>query len=346
MSAVSAQNQQNKHAIWDYWNQLEQAAPAEVAALTRAYQRGDAVWQGFDPLNRLPNAEAFADTFWNPLNASLPDLKRETHIFMGGASSGNVDGRPDGQLWVGGTGLFHGTFERDWLLGGVTIPANGQRVAIRWGEFHRMEEGRIAATYCLLDLVDFLSQIGVEVLPPARGANGVWPAPASQDGVMLAAQDSASTDASRDLIRRFLFEGLNAYDQSDLSSMGVAAFFAPHVQWYGPGGIGACRSLREFEDFHQRPWLTAYPDRQVQDLDSLFAEGNYSASSGWKAVVATHSGPYLDCPATHRQVTFNGIDFWRSEGSHYVENWVFVDMLHLFRQFGVDLLARVMPSPS
>jgi len=25
----------------------------------------------------------------------------------------------------------------------------------------------------------------------------------------------------------------------------------------------------------------------------------------------------------------------------YVENWVFVDMIHLFRQFGVDLFERL-----
>lgn len=41
----------------------------------------------------------------------------------------------------------------------------------------------------------------------------------------------------------------------------------PDLQWYGPGGIGACPSFEEFENLHQRPWLVAFPDRQVQDLD-------------------------------------------------------------------------------
>ena len=36
---------------------------------------------------------------------------------------------------------------------------------------------------------------------------------------------------------------------------------------HGPGGIGACLSLREFEDNHQQPWLDAFPDRKVQNLD-------------------------------------------------------------------------------
>ena len=123
--------------------------------------------------------------------------------------------------------------------------------------------------------------------------------------------------------------------------MGMADFFHPDMRWYGPGGIGACLSLNEFEDLHQRPWLAAYPDRRVQDLDALFAEGAYSGASGWAGVKATHTGPYLDSPATGNQIEFNGLDWWKREGEMYVENWVFVDMVHLFRQLGVDLFERL-----
>jgi hypothetical protein len=35
------------------------------------------------------------------------------------------------------------------------------------------------------------------------------------------------------------------------------------------------------------------------------------------------------------------LGFWRLEIDQYVENWVFVDMVHLFRQFGVDLFERI-----
>ena len=43
---------------------------------------------------------------------------------------------------------------------------------------------------------------------------------------------------------------------------------------------------------------------------------------------------------TGRRIAVNGLDWWKREGEVYTENWVFVDMVHLFRQFGVDLLAR------
>ncbi|MFN9938635.1 MAG: ester cyclase [bacterium] len=78
----------------------------------------------------------------------------------------------------------------------------------------------------------------------------------------------------------------------------------------------------------------------MQDLNALIAEGAYSGGPGWAGVLATHSGPYLDCPPTGHRIAVNGLDWWKRDGERYIENWVFVDMIHLFRQFGVDLLAR------
>jgi hypothetical protein len=53
--------------------------------------------------------------------------------------------------------------------------------------------------------------------------------------------DATKSKATLDLIRCFIFEGLNVYDEESLESMGVADYFHPRVQWYGPGGIGAWR---------------------------------------------------------------------------------------------------------
>ena len=74
---------------------------------------------------------------------------------------------------------------------------------------------------------------------------------------------------------------------------------------------------------------------------ALFAEGDYIAASGWAGVIATHTGQYLDCPATDNKISFNGIDIWVRRGNVFVENWVFVDMIDLFRQFDIDLFERL-----
>jgi predicted ester cyclase len=330
-------NQDNKKLVMSFWQQLESQTAGHVEAVVKKFMAPIAPWHGPDPINRLDGVEAFCSGFWRPLLQSFPDLQRHTHIFFGGKSSGRIDGLQDGRMWVTGTGCFQGTFENDYL----GIPASGGEVSIRWGEFCRIEQGRIAETFFLLDLVDLVQQAGFQVLPPSLGKDGLYPAPQAGDGVLLDVQNQQESAYSLEHIRRFIFEGLNSYDESALESMGMADYFHPNVKWYGPGGIGACLSFEEFEEFHQARWLHAFPDRAVQDLDALFAEGNYSGGPGWAGVLATHKGRYLDCPATGKRLEINGLDWWKRDGEMYVENWVFVDMIHLFRQMGVDLLQRL-----
>ena len=330
-------NQFNKHTVLDFWQALETSKPDQLEEMTNSFMEKHALWNGPDPINQLHGTKAFLTDFWLPLLSSFPDLKRQTHVFFGGKSSGRIDGLLDGEMWVCGTGYINGTFVKDYL----TIPATGEAVSIRWGEFCRMKQGKIVETYFLLDLIDLIQQAGIQVLPPSQGAIGIYPPPHADDGVLLETQDKQTSKYSLEHIRKFIFDGLNNYDQSKLESMGMADFFHPEVKWYGPGGIGACLSFNEFESLHQQPWLKAFPDRAVQNLDALFAEGNYSGAPGWAGVKATHSGEYLECAATDNKLEINGLDFWKREGEVYIENWVFVDMIHLFRQLGVDLFEQL-----
>lgn len=332
---TSELNQQNKLLVWDFWRALDNADTATAAACQ--YLSQDHAWHGPDPVNELTGSEAFLSDFWRPLLYSFPDLKRQTHIFMGGKSNGRADGSNDGRMWVAGTGCFNATFANDYL----SIPASGAAVSIRWGEFCRIEQDQVVETFLLLDLIDLMQQAGFQVLPASRGIDGLYPRPKSNDGILLEAQDEQESAYTLDHIRRFIFDALNGYDQAELESMGIADFFHPEVSWYGPGGIGACLGLQQFENHHQKHWLHAFPDRRVQDLDALIAEGSYSGGPGWAGVLATHTGDYLDVKATNKAVAFNGLDFWKLENDKYVENWVFVDMVHLFRQFGIDLFGRL-----
>ncbi len=328
-----------KALVLDWWKALEHTDESKAAAATVRAFAPDITTYGPDPINELRGPTAYLEQFWQPLRHSFAGLQRQTHLFVSGYSNGRADGNRalDGRLWVSGTGVFKGLFQNDYL----GLPAHGRPVEIRFGEFCEVRDGRIVSLYYLIDLVDLFEQAGVEVLPPCRGRPGLYPPPAAQDGMLTAVPDVALTQHSLEHIRRFIFDGLNAYDQSELKSMGMADWFEADVKWYGPGGIGACLSFKEFENLHQRPWLVAFPDRQVQDLTALFAENHYSGAPGWAGVIATHSGPYLGEPASQRRVSINGLDWWKRDGEKYVENWVFVDMIHLFRQFGVDLMARM-----
>lgn len=268
-----------------------------------------------------------------PVKAALPALTRHTHILMAGQSDAFEDG-PDGAFWVAGTGYFVGT-GAGALFG---LPLAGTSVRLRWGEFLRFDaQGRITHAQTIWDLVDLAEQIGAPVLPRPRGASHVFPAPTGLNGVLDAAE-AAETEATVQMGRDFIFGGLNSFDQADLSSMGMAHYFHPNLKWYGPGGIGACLSLAEFQELHQQPWLTAFPTRKVLHLESLFAEGPLLAASGPRGVVGDHTGPYLSHPATGAAIEVSGLDFWRRDGDRFTENWVFVDMIHLFAQMGINLL--------
>ena len=324
----------NKALARAFWNGLD---TGDVAATCAAYFDGDVVWDGPAPVGRQTGPESYADVFWGPLRAAIPDLNRRTHIFMAGQSSAHEDGIGDGADWVAGTGYLEGTATSEFL----GIPAHDTPLRIRWAEFLKIENGKITELQILLDFVDWFEQIGRPVLPKPKGIAGVYPAPTAYDGVLLDPSDAGETNHTLTFGREFLFGGLNAFDETALESMGMARYFDPNVKWYGPGGIGACLSLKEFEDNHQQPWLIAYPDRKVMGLASLFAEDRMLASSGIAGVEATHTGPYLGAEATGNHIRFSGIDFWLRTGEQFTENWVFVDMVHLFDQFGIDLFERM-----
>ncbi len=330
-------NQANKALIRAFWDDLDQAGADDVDAVCSDHLADGFIWHGGAQFDRTTSPTAYAATFWQPLKQAIPDLARQTHIVMGGVSEAHDDGRPDGSAWVAGTGYFTGTAAAEFL----GIPVTNHSLRIRWGEFYRIENGLIVYAQMILDFVDWFDQIGHPVLPKPMGAAHVYPAPTGYDGVLTNPQDPASTAKTLALGRSFIFGGLNAFDQSDLTSMGMAQYFHPNVKWYGPGGIGACLSLQEFEDLHQKPWLVAFPDRKVMHLESLFAEDTLLAASGPRGVVATHTGPYLGHGPSHARIEVSGIDFWRREGNQFVENWVFVDMIHLFAQMGIDLFEKV-----
>lgn len=329
--------QANKEQILAFWSALDAAKSDDIASVCRAHLAPDFIWRGPAPLSLKTGPKAVADSFWHPLKQAIPDLKREIHMIFGGQSSGRVDGGPDGENWVCGTGYLTGQARGEFL----DIPATQRRLQLRWGAFYKLRQGQIVESQMLIDFVDWFEQIGLPVLPKSRGTSHVYPPPTAFDGVIAHPQDPVQTAETLQLGRQLLYGGLNRYDATGLSSMGMAGFFHPNIKWYGPGGIGACFSLAEFETLHQQPWLAAFPDRKVQDLDALIAEGSLLGAAGVAGVRATHSGAYLTAPASGKPVQISGLDFWLRHKDKFTENWIFVDMIDLFAQMGQDLFTRL-----
>ena len=308
-------------------------APCGIAmnrALRRACHEG-AVWRGPHPFREVADLTALAESSWIPMTRSFPDLERRDFLFYGGEWRERE--------WLAACGHWVGTFAREFL----GIPPTGGAVFLRYGEFHEIEDGRIRGTTTIVDWADLARQAGAWPLPDSLGVEMMFPAPAALDGIRMT-PGSAEESAKSLALMEAMLNGLRSYegDLANLKSMGQSRFWHPRMMWHGPAGIGAMRGLRGFEDFHQRPFVGAFPDRMGGDHYARFADGPYIASSGWPSLHATHAGnEWLGLAPTGKKITMRVMDFWRREGEFLRENWVFIDIPELFAQMGHDLLARM-----
>jgi predicted ester cyclase len=190
-----------------------------------------------------------------------------------------------------------------------------------------------------------MDQIGHRtLLPNSSGEDGIVPGPSTHDGVLLEETDTVSSLRSLNLVEAML-NGLWKYDQVNLTSMEQHKYWqSKKMVWYGPSGIGTTRGLQDFQDHHQRPFLQAFPNRKAGNHIALFGNGNYASITGWPSISATHEGNYLGVPATGKQITMRVMDWYRREDDRLIENWVFIDIIDLFLQLDIDLLAG-LPTP-
>lgn len=344
---MSESNQRNKEIVWDFWQKLNHVGVENIPNVIRAAVHEDVNWNGSAPINQLQGVEALIADFWLPLLASFPDLKRTPHVFMGGVDAGDITYSSDnGEAWVSGCGYLTGTFEKDWL----GIPATGKKTNIHFGQFYVMREGKIAESYVMFDILAVMRQAGFQVLPPAPGAEGgKIPGPVAKDGILLLEQDDLESRQSLQVVKAML-QGLGRYvrsrDGGDMTRMEQWHYWHQDMKWYGYSGIGACHSLEEFEDFHQRPWLHGFGDRGLSEDGGgrkmgLFGEGKYCCGGIWDTVFSKHHGEYAGIPATGKLMTIRDFDWWKREGDLLVENWIPIDLIDLCLQMGVDLFERL-----
>lgn len=289
----------------------------------------DVLWHGPAPLDDVTGRQALLDSVWEPLIDACPDLEDRVDILLCGAFK-------DGG-WLTTIGHYVGIFTRPWL----GIQPSGRPLWLRYGRFDRFEAGRIVETFQILDIPGAMMQAGCWPLSPGLGRFGISPAPASFDGVNLAGVDEGESRASMALVEAMM-AGLMRYDGKSLSSMGMVQFWTPMFHWYGPAGIGSLRGHQDYERGHQRPFLTAFPDRVGGDHKCRIADNAYVASTGWPSVRATHlGGGWLGLAPTGKRIGMRVMDVWRREDDRLAENWVYIDLIDLLRQMDIDVFARM-----
>ena len=323
-----------KAVVWQ-WLQAVRGENVEGAASSAAVQcvAVDAIWHCNHPINELHGRDAIDQGWVAPLTVAFPDMERRVDIFMGGVFDGRFCGGAG--VWVATTGHYCGTFSAS-LFG---IQPSHNLAFLRFGEFYRVVGDKIVEARIIVDLIDLLRQTGIRVLPVPTGIEMLVPGPQDHAGLLHAAQSTASTEQSMQLVESMI-GGLHQFKDGSLKSMGMHAHWSAEMMWYGPAGIGSMRRVEGFQAHHQKPFLAAFPDRKGGNHRARIAEGAYVASTGWPSITATHAGDYLGVPATHQRITMRVMDWWRVADGTLSENWVFIDLPHLMLQMGVDLFGR------
>lgn len=317
----------------DYWRIINAARDLSQSAhdLLDQLYAPNCVMSVCAPFDRavgdaLVGKDAIYEHFFAPLLASFSSLERRTDILMQGKFKAGT--------WIASYGWLVGKFDRDFFA----IKSTHRHHWLRFGWFERLEEGQVVESIVILDIARLMIECSVW---PVRAQLGeVWsPAPLAQDGLHLGSAEPAESKKSLDLVEAMIV-GLMSYDGKSLKSMGMTRFWTPQFGWYGPGGIGSARGHPDYEQTHQQPFLTAFPDRVGGNHRCRIGDAAFVASSGWPSINATHLGDgWLGIGATIKPITMRVMDFWRRDGDLLSENWVFIDMIDLLNQFGIDVFA-------
>jgi predicted ester cyclase len=284
------------------------------------------------PFEDLNGPDGLFEAAYRPLLTAVPDLERRDFIVIAGESGGDN--------WVGCAGHYVGVMARSFL----DIPPTQHLIAMRYHEFFRIEDDQIVEMQALWDIPQLMMQADAWPLTPSLGVNWHAPAPATQDGIVTAPYGQPQAEANRQLVLDMLADMGKHPLSGGPEVMQLARYWHPKFCWYGPAGIGSMRGIDGFRRWHQIPFLKAMPDRRgaVSSTDIFFADGAYVGTTGWPNMQMTLSGDgWLGIPPANKEITLRSLDFWRCEDGLIRENWVLVDLLHMYHQIGVDVFARM-----
>ncbi|MEL7485617.1 MAG: ester cyclase [Pseudomonadota bacterium] len=303
---------------------------AAQAAISTVFARDARLRLAF-PFEELDGPDALFGSALGPLSDALHGLERRDAIVMAGSTD-------DDQTWVGCCGQYVGAFVQPFL----DIPPTGHFATMRYHEFYRVEDDRVVEFQGLWDIPELMHQAGAWPMTPQLGRNWYAPGPATQDGLAIANRDDAHADASLKLVRDMCAD-LGAYAEGGVEAMRLDRYWHPHCSWYGPYGIGTCRGIDGFRNWHQIPFLNGMPDRAgTGGYGAFFADGDFVGVTGWPNMEATISdNGWLGIAPAGQKITMRSLDFWRCEDGLIRENWVLVDLLSVYDQIGVDVFARM-----
>ena len=321
----------NKQRIFELSQTQYNFVPERVQATLNCLFAADAKVQLCYPFETMHGANALFERAILPLSQSISDLERRDTIIIAGETEQGVS-------WVGACGYYCGTFSKPFL----DIPATGHMVSMRFHEFYKFEKGKVVEFQAIWDIPELMMQANAWPMVPSLGREWHVPGPATLDGISLFEQDKGLTHKALQTVVD-MCDALGRYATGGVEAMQLDTYWHHKCSWYGPSGIGTARTLNGFRNWHQIPFLNGLPDR-VGDPHSghAFADNNYVGFTAWPGMHMTVSGSgWLGIAPGGQKITMRSLDFWRVEDNLIRENWVLIDLLSVYKQLGVDVLARM-----
>lgn len=324
--------QTEKRIVRAFYQALDAADLQKIPDVMREHCADDLLWRGFHPFDEIHGPADVGRRFWQPLRNSLSRLQRRQDVFMAGENMFD----DTGAVWVCSMGHLMGLFDRPWL----NIRPTGKLAFLRYCAFHRVAQGRIAETAMYFDLPHLMVQTGLNPFPPQTAAHLVQPGPLAHDGLMFDEQPAEAGRETLELINSMVSD-LGQWDSGMTLEQELARCWADDMIWWGPEGIGATYTIERYARQHSAPFRAAFTERSKTRHICRMAEGKFGGFFGWPNFTAVPKGGFMGMPATGKPGEFRVIDIYRREGDKLVENWVFIDLLHFWKQQGVDILARI-----
>ncbi len=321
-----------KEIVLNFYKALSDAAESAHSDVIAEYCAEDLLWRGFHPFNELRGASNVAQKFWQPLNHSLTNLQRRMDVFMAGQNE--IDGF--NSVWVVSMGHLMGLFDKDWL----GIAPTGKMALLRYCEFNRIEHGKIVETAMYFDIPHFMIQAGLQPFPPQTAAQLVQPGPMTHDGLMFTPQPAEDGQKTLAAINAMISD-LGRWDSGLSLEDELRRTWCEDMIWWGPSGIGATYTIERYAKQHAGPFRAGFADRSKTNHICRMAEGHYGGFFGWPNFTARPTGGFMGMPATDKAGEFRVIDIYRRKGDKLAENWIFIDLLHFWKQQGVDILDRM-----
>jgi len=258
------------------------------------------------PIPGIPSGIEGPLTIVGTFRGAVPDLRLTITVLI--AAGDRVIER-----WI-----VHGSHTGAELFG---IPSRGATLVLSGINEFRIEDGRIAERWGMMDVLGMLQQLGVAPDPQ----RSLPPGDAEQTETRQAAAYTMSAE-EQELGRRshdeFMVGG-----REDV----VDEVYAPDAVIYGRHIPPDQRRGTEGFKSYGRALRAAFPDIQIVH-DSFVTEGDYQAFR-W-TFHGTHQGTMFGTPPTGREVSIEGYDILRIRDGKIIEAWIEQDMIGLLQQIG------------